>query len=195
MRFPAAYTLSALLVVMPWPVHDPLTAQPQSRLWVEGKSTLRPFECQAPGMAITVDADGSGAIPAVLSGHQAVRAVELTVPVARIECGNATMNEHMRTALKSDDAPTIRFILATYDLQRTADGAQGTMHGTLSLGGVQHPVDVAAVASSAGDGLLHIVGSYELLMSQFDLTPPSLMFGRIKVRDKVRVRFDIVLKS
>ena len=32
-------------------------------------------------------------------------------------------------------------------------------------------------------------------MRAFDLTPPSLMFGRIKVGDKVKVRFDLVLKS
>ena len=32
-------------------------------------------------------------------------------------------------------------------------------------------------------------------MSDFDLTPPSLMFGRIKVRDDLTVKFDVLLKS
>jgi hypothetical protein len=32
-------------------------------------------------------------------------------------------------------------------------------------------------------------------MSEYGLTPPSLMFGRIKVGDKVSVHFDLYLKS
>ena len=195
MRGFSFHTLAALLVVMPGRMHDPLISQPKSRLWVEGASTLRAFECTTPGLAIAVDAEGSGATRAVLEAKQVVRAVTLTIPVAGIECGSGTMNEHMRTALKADEAPIIRFKLLTYETTRTSDGADGMMHGTLTLGGAQHPVDVAATATSGGEGLLRIAGSYELAMSSFDLTPPSLMFGRIKVRDKVRVRFDIVLKS
>ena len=55
-------------------------------------------------------------------------------------------------------------------------------------------------ASGAGPGTdlggaLHVIGTYNLKMTDFELTPPSLMFGRIKVRDEVTVKFDLVLKS
>jgi hypothetical protein len=32
-------------------------------------------------------------------------------------------------------------------------------------------------------------------MTQYDLTPPSLIFGRIKVSEKVIVKFDLLLKN
>jgi polyisoprenoid-binding protein YceI len=105
------------------------------------------------------------------------------------------MNEHMRTALKAEQSPTIRFSLASYDLAKAGAGAKGTIRGTLDLGGAQHPIDIAAVATDAGNGAMRIVGGYQVALSAFDLKRPSLMFGRIKVGDEVQVKFDFVLKN
>ena len=44
-------------------------------------------------------------------------------------------------------------------------------------------------------GALHVTGAYPLTMSDYNLKAPSLMFGRIKVRDQVTVKFDLLLKS
>jgi polyisoprenoid-binding protein YceI len=105
------------------------------------------------------------------------------------------MNEHMLKAVKAEENPTIRFTLASYDVSKAGDGVQGTIRGTLALGGAQHPIDVNAVATDAGNGAMRIVGGYEVALSAFDLERPSLMFGRIKVGDKIQVKFDLVLKS
>jgi polyisoprenoid-binding protein YceI len=195
MRLPVTHAFAAVLLSMPGRTGELLVAQPQSRLWVEGTSSIRGFECKIPDFTLTVNADGNGATKAVLAAQKVVRTVDLTVPAAKIDCGNGTMNDHMRKAIKAEGSPSIHFKLATYDIARSADGVEGTVHGTLSLGGAEHPIDIAAVATEAGDGGLHITGTHELAMSSFDLKPPSLMFGRIKVGDKVRVRFDLVLKS
>lgn len=196
MRFPALHAFAAVLLVIPArTAPELLVAQPQSKLWVEGTSTLKAFECKVPEFTLTVNADGSGAVAAVLAGQKAVRVVELTVPAAKIECGNGTMNDHMRKSLKVDANETIRFTLTGYDVASTAKGAEGTVRGALSLGGAEHPVDVVAVATDAGNGAMRIVGGYELALSAFDLKRPSLMFGRIKVGDKVQVKFDLVLKK
>jgi polyisoprenoid-binding protein YceI len=195
MRLPVTYAFAAVLLIPPGHAGELLVAQPQSRLWVEGTSTLRSFECKVPDFTLTVNADGSGTTKAVLGAQKVVRSVDLAVPAAKIDCGNGTMNDHMRKALKADDSPTIHFKLATYEMARAADGVEGTLHGALALGGAEHPIDVAAMATGMGDGALHITGTYELAMSAFDLKSPKLMFGRIKVGDTVRVRFDLVLKS
>ena len=196
MRVLVPQLLSALLVLVSAQTSETLATQPQSKLWVEGTSTVRGFECRVPEFTLAVNAEGSDAVKAVLAAKKVVKTVDLTVGTQAIDCGNGTMNNHMRHALKADETPsTIHFALATYDVARDADGVAGTMHGTLALGGATHPIDVAAVATESPDGALHIVGSYDLSMAAFDLTPPSLMFGRIKVGDKVKVRFDLVLKS
>jgi hypothetical protein len=59
---------------------------------------------------------------------------------------------------------------------------------------VQKAIAISAQGKTES-GALHVTGAYELKMSDYDLTPPSLMFGRIKVRDAVNVKFDLLLKS
>ncbi len=196
MRFPALHAFAAVLFVVPMQTAtEVLIAQPESKLWIEGTSTLKAFSCKAPVFDLTVSADKANAVPAVLAGQKAVRQVELSVPAAAIDCSNDKMNEHMLQALKADANKTIAFTLSGYDVASSAKGAEGTLRGTLALGGAEHPVAVAAVATDAGNGALRVVGSYELAMSAFDLKAPSLMFGSIKVGDKVQVKFDLVLKN
>ena len=196
MRFQIRHAFAAIMVLAPVRfAADDLVAQPQSKIWVEGTSTIKAFQCAVPNFTISVKSAGADAVSAVLAGRKAVRTLELTVPSTKIECGNGTMNDHMRTALKSDENPTIKFTLASYDVAKAGDGVQGTVRGALALGGAQHPIDVAAAATDAGNGAMRIVGGYEVALSDFDLKRPSLMFGRIKVGDKVQVKFDFVFKN
>ena len=171
-----------------------LSLQPQSRLWVEGKSTIKDWTCQAPDVRAAVEASGTNAVAQLLAGEKVVKTVDVTLSSEKLDCGSGTMNDHMKKALKVGDFPKIDFRLATYDLKRGADGISGTLIGTLTLGGVKKSIDIPATGTTE-NGALHVLGSYELKMSDYDLTPPSLMFGRIKVRDNVIVKFDLLLKS
>jgi polyisoprenoid-binding protein YceI len=196
MRSPITHAFAAVLILAPINVaNEQLAVQPQSKIWIEGSSTIRSFQCAVPEFTLAVNADGTGAVSAVLGGQKAVRTVELTVPAAKMECGNGRMNEHMLKAVKAEENPTIRFTLASYDVAKAGDNVQGSLRGTLSLGGAQHPIDVNAVATDAGNGGMRIVGGYEVALSAFDLERPSLMFGRIKVGDKIQVKFDLVIKN
>lgn len=196
MRLPIQ-ALAAVFALAPLEsIGTPLSVvQPQSKLWVEGTSTVRSFQCTVPDFALSVNADGGSAVTAVLAGEKAVRTVELTLPASKIECGNGTMNEHMRKALKVDASPTIRFTLADYDVSKASEGVQGTLRGSLAMGGAEKPVSVTATGVEGSNGTLRVTGSAEVALSNFALKAPKLMFGRIKVGDKVRVRFDVLLKN
>jgi polyisoprenoid-binding protein YceI len=173
---------------------EQLALQPTSRLWVEGTSTVRSFSCQAGEVKATVEASGSNAIARLMTGDKAVESVNVVVPSEKLDCGNGTMNEHMRKAIKAESAPTITFHVTSYDLAKEANGVTGNHTGTLSLGGQTKTITVPATGVMDA-GALHVTGSYPLTMSDYDLKAPSLMFGRIKVRDQVTVKFDLLLKS
>ena len=179
------------------PTDAPLTLQPESRLWVDGTSTVRAFKCKA----VVVEADIAGApgaqnpVGAVLAGEKVVKSVEVRVPAARMDCGNGTMNEHMLKALKAKEHGMITFRVASYDVDKTGDGVRGTLTGTLTLGGVQKSISVAATGRGAADGTLRVAGVHELKMTDYGLKPPTLMLGTMKVGDVVKVGFDLVLKG
>jgi polyisoprenoid-binding protein YceI len=192
-------TLLALAILLPasgaWTVaNELLVLQPQSRLWIDGTSTIRSFTCTAAEVNAVVEANGSNAILSLFTGEKGVKSVKVTVPAERIDCGNGKMNDHMRNALKVTENPTITFSLTNYDVTKNADGIAGTINGTLDLGGVKKPISLQATGAPVG-GMLHVNGVYELRMTDYGLKPPSLMFGRIKVGETVTVKFDLLLKS
>ena len=193
-------TLGALglLFVAPagaWTPSDaPLTLAPQSRLWIDGTSTVRAFTCKATVLDADIDA-APGAVASVLAGEKAVRTVEFSVPAAKLDCGNGTMNEHMAKAIKSKEHATISFKVASYDVAKGGDGVSGSLTGTLSLGGVQKTITVKATGKDAGTGALRVAGTHALKMSDYGLKAPTLMFGTMKVGDEVKVNFDLVLKA
>jgi polyisoprenoid-binding protein YceI len=67
------------------------------------------------------------------------------------------------------------------------DGGGWRVEGELELHGQIHPVDVN-VALERG----HYKGSTSLKQSTFGITPISIVGGTVKVKDEVRVEFDIV---
>lgn len=196
MRLSALHAFAAFALAIPVQSSTELVvSQPESKLWVEGTSTMKSFSCKASEFSLSVKTEGADAIPAVLAGQKAVKTVELKVPAMKLDCANGTMNDHMRKAIKADENATITFTLNGYDVASSTKGAEGVVRGTLKLGGAERPVDVAAIATDAGNGTMRVAGSYELALSAFSLKAPSLMFGSIKVADKVQVKFDLVLKN
>jgi len=167
-----------------------LTLGAGSRVWIAGTSTVRSFTCEAPGFDAQIDAPAAGAVHALLDGRKAVKGATLRIPVAKMDCGNGTMNSHMTKALKSADFPVIAFTLGSYELG--ANG--GTISGQLTLGGVTKPVTLKAAAREDG-GALRLTGAYELNMTQYGIKPPTLMMGTMKVGETVKVHFDLLVKG
>jgi polyisoprenoid-binding protein YceI len=168
--------------------------QAESRLWVGGTSSVRGWECKATTFTATITS-APNAAATVLAGEKAVDAVELIAPVDKLECGNGQMNGHMRKALKAEEHGQIAFRMTSYELARSNDALAVTIDGSLTLGGTEKPIQLTGTAVPAGEGALRISGTYSLKMTDFALKPPTLMFGRIKVHDLVKVGFDIVLKD
>jgi polyisoprenoid-binding protein YceI len=199
MRANIKTTLLALAIVLPasgaWTTaNEMLVLQPQSRLWIDGTSSIRSFSCKASEVNASVEATGPNAIAQLLTGEKGVKTVRVSVPAEQLDCGNCTMNEHMRKAIKLSENKSIEFRLTEYTVAHNADGISGTIDGSLLLGGVTKPITLQATGKSEG-GMLHITGSYDLDMTEYGLKPPTLMFGRIKVGKTVKVNYDLLLKS
>lgn len=177
------------------PANTVLTLQPSSTLSVAGTSTLRSFTCAASGFTTTVEATGSDAVAGVLAGERAVTGADLAIDVADLDCRNGTMNSHMRKALQADRHPTIAFRMTGYESARAADGATGSVTGVLTLAGVQKTITMRGGATAAPDGALRVTGTHVLRMTEYEIKPPSLMLGRIKVGQDVTVSFDLLLKD
>ena len=171
------------------------TLQPSSRLWVTGTSTVRDFSCQAKIVDASAQTTSAQTAKDIMAGQKAVLTLDVKILPKNLDCANNTMNEHMLKALKAKTNPTIVFKLASYDLAKQAEVVRVTLNGTLAMGGVEKPISLTANATEGTSGTLHVVGTHELRMTEWGLKPPTLMLGTMKVDERIKVGFDLLLKD
>ncbi len=161
-----------------------LTLSKESRMWLEGTSTVRSFKCNATKLDMAVLAEPDEAPGAM------VKTASLIVPVAQLECGNKTMNEHMRKALKAEENPQISWKMTSYAVQ----GSNVVINGKLTIAGKENLIELKGTGS-AENGTIRFKGSKQFKMTEYGVKPPSLMLGTMKVGDPVTVSFDLVLSE
>jgi len=177
-------------------VRAALTVQPESSVWVDGTSSVRPWHCTASDFDAKIGTASAMAVRGVLAGDKTVTTVDFTVPIAGMDCNhNNTMNEHMRKALKAAENPAIVFHLTSYELARGDSGLQATLTGNLAMGGTEKPVTINATVAADSTSGMRMKGTVPIHMKEFGLKPPTLMLGVMKVNELVTVGFDLLLKD
>lgn len=161
-----------------------LTLGKESRVWLEGTSTVRSYKCTATKVDVAVVAETEE------SPAEMVKSASLVVPVAQLDCGNKTMNEHMRKALKAEANPQISWKMTSYTVQ----GANVVITGKLTIAGKENAIELHGTGT-AENGTIRFKGSKQFRMTEYGVKPPSLMLGTMKVGDPVTVSFDLVLSE
>ena len=74
--------------------------------------------------------------------------------------------------------------------RRSLGADQWTVRGNLTLHGQTHPVSVTVKKNGA-----RYVGSASLKQRDFGMTPVSVAGGTVKVKDEVKIEFEIQLRE
>ena len=102
------------------------------------------------------------------------------------------MDRGMHAALKSKEFTTITFELTEVsDVEQTSE-AEFLLNtsGSLTIGGQTQPVSIPVTGRVNGATVTYI-GHHALLMTDYGLKPPSLMFGSMRTGDEVVVNFSL----
>ena len=173
----------------------------ESVLWLEGTSNVHDFESRTQTLTFTLTCDGAATDPTDAAGLDQlirannVRGLDLEIPLATMRSGKPGLDKNMLKALRADANPNIKFHLARYTLgAAVADTTPVTAEGTLSIAGKERPVTVVGrlVHTAKGEWL---EGSHALLMTQYDVKPPTMMLGALRVNDKILVRYRLLLTA
>ncbi len=174
---------------------------PGSVLWLEGTSTLHPFESRSSDVAIELRRDPGAKDPADVAGliglirASGVRGVAVRVPVATLRSEKSGLDKNLRKAMKAEKYPDVRFALTQY-APATPASATDTIaidaKGTLTITDHEHPIALSARAYPAAQGVW-LEGSESLLMSEYGIPPPTLMLGAIRVGDRITVKYRLLL--
>ena len=175
----------------------PLTAQvisrilPASTIHISGTSTLSDWVVKSQ----QVSGEMMVAPPAKKADRNAVPAgtiknakVILEVAGIKSEKGE-TMDNKMYVALKEENHPQIAFVL-TRPVELVTVPATISAAGEVTLAGVTRPMTFDLKLTHE-EGVFHLQGSRPLKLSDFEIEPPSAMFGQIVAGNDIVVELNL----
>ncbi len=148
-----------------------------SSIWVEGTSTLRDWKAEVGNWEGQITVDGSGTI----------QTVDISLEVASLDGGRGPdMNDKIYKALKSSEQPEMTF--SGKGTKATGDASLAA-EGTFSMAGSTQPMVVSATGSLDSK----LAGNIPIKLSDYQIEPPTAMFGTIVTHDDATIVFDITL--
>ncbi len=176
-----------------------ISADPDSKIWIEGRSNVNSWQCDAEEHqgVVEIDVRDVGQVDELTD-----RRVELVVhvPVRSFECGRSRMNRDLYEALKSE-----RHSLITFELtgaERLNDGLENVgfenggpirlkVSGRLTVAGNTREITFGAEGYLLEEMRLRAVGSTTIRMTDFEVEPPTGLLGLIRAEDELTVHFDL----
>lgn len=154
-----------------------------SYLTVAGTSTLHDWTMTTKEPQVQVAFDiANGVITQVKN-------LNVTVACQTLKSAHNAMDKNAYSSLKTDKYKTITFKIASATVQGNA--IQCT--GSLFISGVTKSVTVSATYEVKPDGSINVTGSIPIKMSDYQVEPPTFMFGSVKTGNDVKVSFNLQL--
>lgn len=163
-----------------------ITVLEKSRLTIYGTSTLHDFSIEANRIRGVIEAEPRGEGISIL-------AAEIEIPVRVLDSGNSSMNENMWRALKETEYPVITYRLSSATIESaTKEKVVFKTVGVLTVAGTSREIEMVVTATLERNGSIRLEGTKELRMTDFGVTPPSMMLGTIKTGNAVTVQFQVL---
>ena len=154
------------------------------KIIIAGTSTIHDWEMTSnqADLKATFETDAAG-IPTKLAS------LNLSSPAESLKSGKGAMDKNAYTSLKTDKNKLITFQLTS----ATINGKTIDTKGNLTIAGTTKPIEINTTFETQGDGSLKFKGSKKIIMSEFNVEPPSFMFGSVKTGDEITLSFEIIM--
>ena len=172
------------------------TIQEQSWISIAGSSNVNTFECFSSsnftrGNILVNTSESGNAI--------AFSEAQMAIEIESFDCKNPMLNKDMYKALGAKENPNILIELldAEFMQSSTQNPNSGDLHVSISItinGKCQIftlPIKWVRVSGTN----YRFVGSHDINMTDFDITPPSPAFGLIKVNEWITINFNLMVQT
>ncbi len=155
-----------------------------SKLSVTGTSTLHDWECVVKDFTGTVNATVENG---TLTG---ISYFDFSFKVKSLDSGKSAMDKKVYEALKEKKNSTISYKGTKVVLK---DG-KATFYGKMSIAGTTKDFETP-VAITYTNGKLTLKGEQGFKLPEFNVEPPTAMFGTITTGEAVAIHYNIELTS
>ena len=167
----------------------------ESKMTIEGTSTLHDWTSEVNEM--------SGSI--VLNNDfinqpeegKFLENVEFKAKVESIESGRgSTMDKRTYNALKYEEHPEIIFKLDQAEvIEVTGSSFQLNTKGNLTIAGETKPIELNVEGKKMANDKFQFQGSKKINMTEYNVEPPTAMFGQIVTGEEVTIQFDLIFSN
>jgi len=125
-----------------------------------------------------------------------ISAFNFSVPAESLKSEHKAMDKNTYKALNTSKYSTISFTVEAASIKPTGNsGYVLTTKGKLTISGVTKEILLTANGVVNADKSISYTGSYKLKMKDYNVEPPSIMFGAIKTGNDIVVKFNLLLKE
>lgn len=169
----------------------------ETTMTVSGTSTLHDWTSEVNTVSGFVEVDEKLLTKGKVKKGDEIVLVSIVVPVTSIiSPRGATMDKKTYNALKSEEHPEIKFSLN--DSKITASNGtefQMEANGDLTIAGVTKNVTLPVEGKIIADDKMSFTGAYKLNMVEYNMEPPSAMFGQIETGEEVEIKFELIVNK
>lgn len=120
----------------------------------------------------------------------------INIPVKSVNCDNHAMEFDMSKALRSDIFPYITLTIrqVTSIDKKPVSLSKPTsllVIADLRIAGKTKTQNIKITGSSKSASSLYFYGTHTFKLTDFDIDPPTALFGVIKVKDDITINFDL----
>lgn len=124
------------------------------------------------------------------------KSLSLTMPVNQIDSDSRRLNSNLHDYLLVDDHPNITFELVEITgIEVDGNSAVITATGVINAAGVDNTETMTVNATLNDDSSITFSGAQDLLMTSFDIKPPTAAFGTIRSDDEMEIRYNVTFRQ
>ena len=106
-----------------------------------------------------------------------------------LKSGKKTMDNICYEALKAEDHPMITFsLLEVKSITNGTGNYTITATGWMTIAGTKR-VETITATGTVSNGMIEFTGKHSMKMTDFDVEPPTALFGTLKTGDELEVVF------
>ena len=165
---------------------------PESVICLSGHSNVAKFSCELQNNFIST----KQAMAVIISDDlMKIDGAVIEIIIENFDCGNVQMNRDMQVALKSDQYPSmfLRILETNYKggAQEILKNGYATALTEITIGNVSKTVLINFDKIELNDTKLLFAGCHEIDMREFDISPPKVFFGLVKVNEIITIDFNL----
>ena len=169
---------------------------PQSTMQIDGNSTLHTWKCNVKNIS------GNIAMPSSVVDNKSFKegdtftVTNIEVPVKNIKSTESgSMDKKIYGALDLKKYSEITYSLVSAKVVAPSDSVKNQYildtTGKLTISGTTRTIEMKLAGQVDSDGILRFQGKKDLKMTDFNIKPPTALFGTIKSDNEISVSFNI----